>query len=70
MTRAGVVHCDPGCRPQPGAQNVAGLRQEVVLFVDQQAHDLPLGNADADRLQLHNHSFQLGTRQTRQLAGR
>ena len=51
MARAGVVHRDPGRRLQPGAQNLAGLRQEAVLLVGQQAHDLPLGDADADRPQ-------------------
>ena len=51
VARTGVVHGDPVRRLQPGAQHLAGLRQEVVLPVDQQAHDLALGDADADRLQ-------------------
>jgi hypothetical protein len=52
VTRAGVVHRDPGGRLQAGAQYFTALGQEVVVTVDQQAHHLPFGDADADRLQL------------------
>ena len=52
MARTGVVHRDPGRRPQAHTQHVAALGQKVVLAVDQQTHHMPLGDADADRLQL------------------
>ena len=60
MARPGVVHRDPRRTLQPGAQHLATFRQEVVLLIDQQAHDLPLGDAHPERQQqtdqpLHRH---------------
>ena len=54
MAGTGVVHRDPARRLQPGPQHVAVLVEKLVLFVDQQAHHLAPGDADADRLQLHH----------------
>ena len=54
MARAGVVHRDPIRRLQAGPQHLTVFRQEFVLSVDQQAHDLALGDGDADRLQLRD----------------
>jgi len=51
VTRSGVIHRDPVRGLQSGTQDFAGFVQKVVLPVDQQAHDLTLGDADADRLQ-------------------
>ena len=51
---AGVVDADPGRGLQPGPQHVARLVKEGLLVVDQQAHDLPLGDRDADRPQLRH----------------
>jgi hypothetical protein len=51
---AGVVHRDPGGGLQPGAQHIAGFGEEAIMVGDQQAHDLSLGDADADRLQLRH----------------
>src|SRR5271163_1108774 len=48
----GVVDRDPGCRLQTGAQHRAGLRQEVVLPVDQQAHDPGLRRGRLWRLEM------------------
>jgi len=42
---------------QPGAQHLACLGQEAVLLVDEQAHDLTLGNADTNRLQLSDQTL-------------
>ena len=52
VPRPGVIHRDPARRLQPGAQHVARFRQELVLPADQQSHQLPLRDADADRLEL------------------
>ena len=49
--RAGVVHADPRRRLQASPQHLAVLREKRGLAVDQQAHDLAFGDADADRLQ-------------------
>ncbi len=50
VTRTGVV-ADPVRCLQPGTQHRAGLRKKPVLPIDQQAHDLAPGNANADRSQ-------------------
>ncbi len=50
VARASIVHRDPVGRFQASTQHLAGLRQKVVLPVDQQAHELTLGNADPNRL--------------------
>ena len=50
MTRTGVVHRDPVGRFQASAQHRAALRQKLVLPVDEPAHELALGDADADCL--------------------
>jgi len=50
MARTGVVHRDSVCRFQASTQHLAGLRQKVVLPVDEQAHELTLRDADADCL--------------------
>ena len=57
MARAGVVHRDPVGRFQAGTQHLAGLRQKVVLPVDQQAHELTLGDADPNRLKLRDQAL-------------
>ena len=57
MARTGVVDGDPVGRFQAGTQHLAGLRQKVVLPVDQQAHELTLGDADADRLKLRDQAL-------------
>ena len=49
VASAGVVHRDPGGAGKPGAQHVAGLVEETVLAGDQQTHELPLGDDDAER---------------------
>ena len=51
MARPGVVDADPGGAGQAGPQHVAGLGQERLLAGDQQAHDLSLGDRDAERAQ-------------------
>jgi hypothetical protein len=50
----------PRRRREPGAQNLGVLGEDVVLILDQRAHHLPLGDADAGCLQqrdqpLHRH---------------
>ena len=57
MARAGIVDRDPVGRFQAGAQHLAGLRQKVVLPIDQQAHELTLGNADPNRLKLRDQAL-------------
>jgi hypothetical protein len=52
VTRARVVHGDPGGRLQACPQNVTVLGQEPILSGDQQAHHLSLGDGDADPPQL------------------
>ncbi len=47
----GVVHRDPGGAREPGAQHIARLIEEAVLAGDQQTHELPLGDHDAERAQ-------------------
>ena len=42
MARTGVVHRYPVGRFQTSTQHLPGLHQEIVLPVDEQAHDLPL----------------------------
>ena len=54
VPRAGVVDGNPVGGFQAGAQHVAGFAAERILPGDQQAHHLPLGDADADRLQLRH----------------
>jgi hypothetical protein len=51
VTGASVVHRDPGGARKPGAEHIAGLVEEAVLAGDQQTHELPLGDEDADRPQ-------------------
>ena len=48
VTRAGVVHRDPGHRLKANPQHVEGLRQESILPSNQQAHHLSLGDAHTD----------------------
>ena len=48
VASAGVVHRDPGGAGKPGAQHVAGLVKETVLAGNQQTHELPLGDDDAE----------------------
>ena len=57
VARAGVIHRDPGGGFQPRPQHVARFAKKPVLAGDQQAHDLALGNADADRVQLFHQPF-------------
>ena len=52
VASTGIVHRDPGGARQPGAQHIAGLVAKAVLASDQQTHELPLGDDDADRPQL------------------
>ena len=52
VARASVVHRDPGGGLQPRSQHVARFVEKAVMAVDQQTHDLTLGDAEADRLQL------------------
>ena len=52
MACTGVVHRDPGRRPQACPQYVTVLIEEPVLSSDQQAHHLPLGDGNADPPQL------------------
>jgi hypothetical protein len=62
---AGIVHGDPGCRLQAGAQHLAVLGKEVPLTVNQQAHHpglrsgqaLTLRDADPDGAQLRCQSL-------------
>src|SRR4030088_64583 len=54
VARTGVVDADPLRRLKSRAQHLAGLRQKVVLLIDQQTHHLALGDADPDRLQQRN----------------
>src|SRR5215217_9059094 len=49
----GVVDRDPGRLRQSGAQHVASLIEKMLLSMDQQAHDLPRGDRQADSPQLH-----------------
>ena len=51
VARAGIVDCDPGGAGEPGAQHIARLVEEAILAGDQQAHELSLGNQDAERMQ-------------------
>ena len=52
MAGPGVVDAYPGGGFQAGAQNIAHLLKEHLLVVDQHAHDLALGDRDANRMQL------------------
>ena len=52
VPRASVVHAQPGRMGQAGAQHVTGFVDEAILPGDQQAHDLALGQVEADRPQL------------------
>jgi len=51
VARPGIVDCDPGGAGEPGAQHIARLVEEAILTGDQQAHELSLGNQDAERMQ-------------------
>ncbi len=51
MACTGIVDRDPGRGLQAGPQHLTALSEEVVLTIDQQAHHLALGDAEADRLQ-------------------
>ena len=52
VASTGVVHRDPGCARQAGAQHIAGLGQEAVLALVQQPHHLALGDRNPQRAQL------------------
>ena len=54
MARTGIVDRDPGRRLQASPQHLTAFSQEAVLTIDQQAHHLALGDADADRSQLRH----------------
>src|SRR6059058_4049315 len=49
---AGVIDRDPGGLRQPGAQHVTGLIEKALLAMDEQAHDLPRGDRQAEGPQL------------------
>ena len=60
VPRAGVVHRDPGRGLQAGPQHVAAFGEEPIVAINQQAHRLSLGDAEAEgpRLRgqpLHRH---------------
>ena len=48
MPGAGVVHADPGCAFQAGAQDRLALGDEIFLALVQEPHDLALGDIDAE----------------------
>src|SRR3954447_1731658 len=50
----GVVDRDPGRLRQSGAQHVASLIEKMLLSMDQQAHDLPRGDRQANGPQLRH----------------
>ena len=54
VPRPGVIDRDPARVPQPGPQHLLALVEERLLVPDQQAHDLPLGDGDPNRLQLRH----------------
>ena len=51
VARTSVVHRNPGGARQAFAEHVASLVEEAVLPLDQQAHDLALGDQNAECLQ-------------------
>ncbi len=57
VARTGVVDADPLRCLQSRAQHLAGLRQKIVLLINQQTHHLALGDADPDRLQQPNQTL-------------
>src|SRR5215212_352371 len=50
----GVIDRDPGRLRQPGAQHIASLITKALLALDEQTHDLPRGNRQADSPQLRH----------------
>jgi hypothetical protein len=54
VPRPGVVDRDPARARQPGPQHLPALLEEAPLTLDQQAHDLPLGDGDPNRPQLRD----------------
>ena len=48
MPGAGVVHADPGCAFQAGAQDRLALGDEIFLALVQEPHDLALGDINAE----------------------
>src|SRR5215207_4116221 len=48
VTGASVIHADPGRTGQAGAQHGAGLINKPVLPSDQEAHELALGDPQAE----------------------
>jgi len=52
MPRPRIVNRDPGCRGKAGAQHPGGSGTEGALLCAQQAHDLPLGDSDAQTVKL------------------
>src|SRR5271169_4573466 len=57
VASAGVVHRDPGSTEEPGPQHIAGLIAEAVLAIDQQAHDLTLGDDDPEPAQQRHQTW-------------
>src|SRR3954471_12369419 len=51
---SGVIDRDPGGCRQPGAQHIASLIEKTLLALNQQAHDLPRGDGQADGPQLRH----------------
>src|ERR1700692_2310723 len=57
VASAGVVHRDPGSTEEPGPQHIAGLIAEAVLAIDQQTHDLTLGDDDPEPAQQRHQTW-------------
>jgi hypothetical protein len=51
MTRAGVVHADPGRCFQPRTQNILGFGDEPIVVFVQQTNQLPLRDRNPHRSQ-------------------
>jgi hypothetical protein len=47
VARAGVVHRDPGCAREPGAQHLARFLVKAVVPSGQQADQFAFGDVDA-----------------------
>src|SRR5262249_61985317 len=48
VARTGIVDRDPSCRGKPRAMDVACLSKEGILAINEQPHNLALGDDDAD----------------------
>jgi hypothetical protein len=51
VARAGIIDRDPSGAGKTGTQHIARLVEKAVLVGNQQAHDLQLGDDDAERSQ-------------------